>query len=340
MRDPMPWLPRLPVVQAPMAGGAATPELVAAVSEAGGLGFLAAGYKTAAQMRNEIGRTRELTSRPFGVNVFMPTADEADQAELDAYALVIGGEAKRLGVDLGSPRGGDDDFTAKVADLLADPPPVVSFTFGCPEAELIRAFQAEGTAVVVTVTSVEEARLAAAADALFVQGDEAGGHRGSFTNTDRQGEGVDDLLLQVRGATRLPLIAAGGIASAEDVSRVLAGGAVAAMAGTAFLLCPESGTGAVHRAALTDPRFTRTALTRAFTGRPARGLVNRFLTEYSTRAPAAYPHVHHLTTPLRRAAAERGDADTLHLWAGTSWTRARPAPAADVTAALAALAGR
>ncbi len=335
MSDTMPWLPALRVVQAPMAGGAATPELVAAVSEAGGLGFLAAGYKTAAQMRGEIERTRGLTSRPFGVNVFMPTQDAADQAELDAYARAIGGEARRLGAVLGTPRGGDDDFAAKVTDLLADPPEVVGFTFGRPEDGLIQAFRGKGTAVVVTVTSAEEARLAAAADALCVQGAEAGGHRGSFTNTDRQGAGVDRLLLQVREVSRLPLIAAGGIASAEDVSRVLAGGAVAAMAGTAFLLCDESGTGAVHRAALTDPRFTGTALTRAFTGRPARGLVNRFMAEYSGRAPAAYPQVHHLTAPLRRAAAEQGDADTLHLWAGTSWNRARPAPAADVTAGLA-----
>ncbi|MER6172538.1 nitronate monooxygenase [Streptosporangium sp. NPDC001681] len=337
MPDPMPWPSRLPIVQAPMAGGASTPELAASVSGAGGLGFLAAGYKTAAQMRQEIERTRELTSRPFGVNVFMPTADEADQAELGAYARAIEGEARRLGTELGVPRGGDDDFTAKIEDLLADPPAVVGFTFGCPEDELVRAFRRKGTAVVVTVTSVAEARLASAADVLCVQGEEAGGHRGSFANTDAEGMGLDRLLLRIREVSRLPLIAAGGIASAADVSRVLSAGAVAAAAGTAFLLCPESGTGAVHRAALTDPRFTRTAMTRAFTGRPARGLVNRFMTEYSGRAPAAYPQVHHLTAPLRRAAAAQGDAEALHLWAGTSWHRARPVPAARVTVDLTAI---
>ncbi|GAA2904121.1 nitronate monooxygenase [Streptosporangium fragile] len=337
MSDLAPWPFGLPVVQAPMAGGASTPELAAAVSEAGGLGFLAAGYKTAAQMRQEIERTRELTSRPFGVNVFMPTADEVDQAEIDAYARVIEGEAQRLGVTLGVPRGGDDDFAAKVADLLADPPAVVGFTFGCPEDGLIRAFRRKGTAVVVTVTSAAEARLASAADALCVQGEEAGGHRGSFANADAEAMDLGRLLSRVREVSRLPLIAAGGVASAADVSRVLSAGAVAAVAGTAFLLCPESGTGVAHRAALTDPRFTRTAVTRAFTGRPARGLVNRFMAEYSGRAPAAYPQVHHLTAPLRRAAAARGDAETLHLWAGTSWNRARNAPAADVTASLAAI---
>ncbi|GAA0828482.1 nitronate monooxygenase [Streptosporangium amethystogenes subsp. fukuiense] len=337
MSDPVPWPFRLPVVQAPMAGGASTPELAAAVSEAGALGFLAAGYKTATQMRQEIKRARELTSRPFGVNVFMPTADEVDQAEIDGYARVIEREAQRLSTTLGVPRGGDDDFTAKVADLLTDPPALVGFTFGCPENELIQAFRRRGTTVVVTVTSAAEARLASAADVLCVQGEEAGGHRGSFTNADAEAMSLERLLSQVREVSRLPLIAAGGVASAADVSRVLSAGAVAAVAGTAFLLCPESGTGVVHRAALTDPRFTRTAVTRAFTGRPARGLVNRFMTEYSSRAPAAYPQVHHLTAPLRRAAAVRGDAETLHLWAGTSWNRARNTPAANITAGLAAI---
>ncbi|MFF5246349.1 nitronate monooxygenase [Streptosporangium sp. NPDC000095] len=172
---------------------------------------------------------------------------------------------------------------------------------------------------------------------LCVQGEEAGGHRGSFTNADAEAMPLERLLSQVRKVSRLPLIAGGAVATAADVSRVLSAGATAAAAGTAFLLCPESGTGATHRAALTDPHFTRTAVTRAFTGRPARGLVNRFMTEYSGRAPAAYPQIHHLTAPLRRAAAAGGDAQTLHLWAGTSWRRAREAPAAEVTAGLAAI---
>ncbi|MEU8038519.1 nitronate monooxygenase [Streptosporangium sp. NPDC049078] len=337
MSDPVRWPSRLPVMQAPMAGGASTPELAAAVSEAGGLGFLAAGYKTAAQMRQEIERTRELTSHPFGVNVFMPTADDVDQAEIDDYARAIGKEARRLSTTLGVPVGGDDDFPAKVADLLADPPAMVGFTFGCPQDELVQAFRDRGTTVVVTVTSAAEARLASAADILCVQGEEAGGHRGSFTNADAEAMPLERLLSQVRKVSRLPLIAGGAVATAADVSRVLSAGATAAAAGTAFLLCPESGTGATHRAALTDPHFTRTAVTRAFTGRPARGLVNRFMTEYSGRAPAAYPQIHHLTAPLRRAAAAGGDTQTLHLWAGTSWRRAREAPAAEVTAGLAAI---
>jgi len=334
------WPVALPVVQAPMAGGASTPELAAAVCEAGGLGFLAAGYRTAGRMRAEIERTRALTSRPFGVNVFLPTADEADPAELDAYARTIEPEARRLETALGAPAAGDDGYTDKIMGLLADPPAVVGFTFGLPDPETVRAFRDRGTLVLATVTSAAEAhevQQASAADAVCVQGAEAGGHRGSFTNAGLEGTGLDRLLSEVRAVTRLPLIAAGGISSGADVARALAAGASAAMAGTAFLLCPESGTGETHRRALTDPRFDRTAMTRAFTGRPARGLANRFLAAYSDRAPAAYPQVHHLTAPLRKAAAERGDADTLHLWAGASWQKARAVPAAAVVADLARL---
>lgn len=328
------WPVALPVVQAPMAGGAATPELAAAVCEAGGLGFLAAGYKTAAQTRAEIERTRALTSRPFGVNVFLPSADEADAGELDAYAREIEPEAKRLDAALGAPAAGDDAFDDKITDLLADPPAVVSFTFGRPDTELVRAFRDRGTLVLATVTSAAEAR-ATVADGLCVQGAEAGGHRGSFTNADLEGTPLDRLLAEVRAVTPLPLLAAGGIASGADTARILAAGATAVMAGTAFLLCPESGIGETYRRALTDPRLDRTAMTRAFTGRPARGLVNRFLTTYSDRAPAAYPQIHNLTSPLRKAAAAHGDADTLHLWAGTAWQQTRPLPAADIVRALA-----
>jgi nitronate monooxygenase len=341
-------LVRHPIVQAPMAGGASRPTLAAAVSDAGGLGFLAAGYKTAAQMREEIAETRRLTSRPFGVNVFVPSRDPVDPEAVAAYRKWLAPEADRLGVALGEPAGGDDDWDAKVADLLADPPAVVSFTFGCPDREVIGAFQDRGAVVVVTVTSVAEAEAAPAADALCVQGIEAGAHRGSFANTAELGSegaeqvredgepalGVRELLAAVREVTSQPLIAAGGLGHAGHVAEVLALGAEAAQLGTAFLRSPESGAGAVHKAALADPRFTRTAVTRAFSGRPARGLVNRFLAEHGPHAPAAYPHVHHLTSPLRKAAAAQGDADAMALWAGESFRLASDAPAADTVVRL------
>ncbi|TDD84432.1 nitronate monooxygenase [Actinomadura rubrisoli] len=318
-----------------MAGGASTPALAAAVSEAGGLGFLAAGYKTAAAMREDIDATRRLTSRPFGMNVFMPSLDEVDAPAVAAYRDRLAPEAERLGVAPGTPAARDDDYDAKIADLLDDPPAFVSFTFGRPAPEVVRAFQGRGTVVIVTVTTVDEARSSGDADALCVQGSEAGAHRGSFTNTLDGALPLRTLLRRVRDATSRPLIATGGLATARDVAEVLSLGAVAAQAGTAFVRCPESGASAVHKAALADPRFTSTAMTRAFSGRPARGLVNRFLIEHSAHAPAAYPDVHHVTSPLRKAAAAQDDPDTVNLWAGESFREATDAPAAQVAAALA-----
>lgn len=324
----------IPIVQAPMAGGPSTPELAAAVSDAGGLGFLAAGYKTPVAMRADIAATRKLTSRPFGMNVFMPSLDEIDPAEVAAYRDRLAPEAERLGVSPGTPAARDDAYEAKVADLLSDPPAFVSFTFGCPSSDVIEAFQSRNVVVIVTVTSVDEARQASAADALCLQGSEAGGHRGSFTNTSDEPLPLRVLLHSVRAMTSQPLIAAGGLASSTDVAEVLGLGAVAAQLGTAFVRCPESGASAIHKAALADSRFTSTALTRAFSGRLARGLVNRFLTEHSPHAPAAYPDVHYVTSPLRKASAAQGDPEGVNLWAGESFHRTTETPAADLVRAL------
>jgi nitronate monooxygenase len=328
-----------PVVQAPMAGGVSCPTLVAAVSDAGGLGFLAAGYKTAAQVRADITETRSRTVRPFGVNLFVPGQDQIDATAVTDYQERLAPEAARLGVQLGSPVGGDDDWDAKLADLLADPPAVVSFTFGAPAPEVAAAFQEQGVLVVVTVTSAAEAASVPLADALCVQGPEAGAHRGSFVNRlDDLGESLPllPLLAAVRRVTDRPLLAAGGVGTADQIAEVLSAGAVAAQLGTAFLRTDESGAHSVHKAALADPRYTETAVTRAFSGRPARGLANRFLTEHSAAAPAAYPEVHNLTSPLRRAAAQQGDTDAMALWAGTSFRLAADAPAAEVIARLTA----
>lgn len=324
----------IPIVQAPMAGGPSTPELAAAVSDAGGLGFLAAGYKTPEAMRADIAATRKLTSRPFGMNVFMPSLDEIDPAEVAAYRDRLAPEAAHLGVSPGTPAARDDAYEAKVADLLSDPPAFVSFTFGCPSSDVIEAFQSRNVVVIVTVTSVDEARQASAADALCLQGSEAGGHRGSFTNTSDEPLPLRVLLHSVRAMTSQPLIAAGGLASSTDVAEVLGLGAVAAQLGTAFVRCPESGASAIHKAALADSRFTSTALTRAFSGRLARGLVNRFLTEHSPHAPAAYPDVHYVTSPLRKASAAQGDPEGVNLWAGESFHRTTETPAADLVRAL------
>jgi nitronate monooxygenase len=319
-----------------MAGGPSTPALVAAVSAAGGLGMLATGYRTTADVAAEIAAVRAATAAPFGVNVFLP-GPEPDPAAVAAYARRLGPEAERRGVALGQPVGGDDEWAAKVELLAAAAVPVVSFAFGLPGPEVVAALHAAGSAVLATVTTPDEAAAAtrAGADALVVQGVEAGAHRGGPVDVDGVGElGLLPLLRLVARVTPLPLVAAGGIADGAGVAAVLAAGATLAQLGTAFLRCPEAGTAPVHRAALAEPG--RTVLTRAFTGRRARALVTPFVTEHSAAAPAAYPHVHQLTAPLRAAARAAGDADGVNLWAGQAHELATEVPAGELVERLGA----
>jgi nitronate monooxygenase len=332
-----------PIVQAPMAGGPSGPQLAAAVCEAGGLGFLAAGHKTADGMYQEIKQLRGLTRRPFGVNVFMPQPQLAESGAVELYAQQLAGEAAWYETELGEPQcgGRDDGFDAKLAVLLDDPVPVVSFHFGVPGREVVDALHRAGSYVLVTATTVEEARAVqqAGADAVVAQGVEAGGHQGTHRDlpeNDGTGLGVLSLVAQLREAVRLPVVAAGGIMRGSQIAAVLAAGASAAQLGTAFLATPESGAHDLHKRALTDPLHPHTELTRAFTGRPARGLVNRFIREHGRYAPAAYPDVHHLTAPLRRAAAAVGDTQGMALWAGQGHRMARALPAGELVQVLAA----
>ncbi|MFG2627684.1 nitronate monooxygenase [Streptomyces sp. NPDC048473] len=333
---------RYPIVQAPMAGGVSCPQLVAAVADAGGLGFLAAGYKTADGMYNEIKQVRGLTGQPFGVNLFMPQPGLADPSAVEVYRHQLAGEAAWYETPLDDPdsSGGDDGYEAKLAILLDDPVPAVSFTFGCPTRDTLDAFAGVGTYTVVTVTTPEEAQAAqwAGADAVCVQGIEAGGHQSTHRDdpqTDGTGIGLLSLVSQVRETVQVPVIAAGGLMRGAQIAAVLAAGAQAAQLGTAFLICPESGANLLHKQALTNPLFVRTALTRAFSGRPARGLVNRFMREHGPYAPAAYPQVHYLTAGLRKAAAKAGDAQGMALWAGQGHRMARELPAGRLVGLLA-----
>lgn len=324
-------------MQAPLAGGPSTPELAIAVCEAGGLGFLAAGYKSADTVRDEIEAVRAASERPFGVNVFVPTTRPADPELVRAYLERIAPEAERQGAELGEPRVEDDDWVAKLELMREQRPAVVSFTFGCPSDDEIASLREREVAVWVTVTNVEEAERAAAAgaDALVVQGVEAGGHRGGFD--DDSGAGAWGLLALLRVASKkvaIPLIAAGGIADGASVAAVLCAGAAAAQIGTALMLAPEAGTTPAQRELLREPVPTR--LTRAFTGRTARGMVNRFLDEHSDAAPVAYPEVHHATSLLRAAARGRGDADAFNLWAGQAHELAEELPAAEIVRKLGA----
>jgi nitronate monooxygenase len=327
---------QIPIVQAPMAGGPSTPALTAAVCEAGGFGFLAAGYRATLDVREEIAALRAQTGRPFGVNVFMPPAAAADPAEVEAYARRLAPLAEQAGVDLGEPRFDDDDeFEAKCSLLTEVAPAVVSFTFGCPEQALVEELRGAGAEVWMTVTDAEEAAAAAqaGADALVVQGAEAGGHRGSFVDhLERVDYGLLALLQLVREEVDLPLIATGGIATGAGIAAVLAAGAVAAQLGTAFMLCPEAATSPAHKQALASTRPT--GLTRAFSGRLARGIVNRLQREHSAAAPLAYPQVHHLTSPLRVHGRKVGDEGVINLWAGAAHALAEARPAGEVVAKL------
>jgi nitronate monooxygenase len=324
---------RRPLVVAPMAGGPSTSGLVIAAAGAGALGFLAAGYKTPAAMAAEIAAVRAGTIEPFGVNVFVPGPPSADAEAIAGYLGSLRAGAGAAGATLGEATWDDDGFEEKVAALLADPPPVVSFTFGAPPPEMIAALRQAGAVVAVTVTSPAEAAAAAAAgaDALCVQGYEAGAHRGSFANDGTAGRdyGLLSLIGEIGAVTGLPQLAAGGIMGPRQVDAVLAAGAVAAQCGTAFLRCPESGAHPVYQAALADPRYTTTALTRAFSGRYARGLVNRFMLRHPD-APAAYPEINNATRPLRAAAAAAGDPEQMSLWAGQGYRAATDRPAGEI----------
>jgi nitronate monooxygenase len=317
-----------PIVLAPMAGGPGTVDLAVAVCEAGGLGFLAAGYRTPTAVGEEISELRERTDRPFGVNLFVPGEPASDEAAVRAYV-------ERLGPSAGEPRFDDDGWDAKLEVLLDARVPVVSFSFGCPEAAVIAALRAAGSEVWVTVSAVDEARIArdAGADVVVVQGAEAGGHRASFVDRlDSEGIGLTALLRLVADAVDLPLVAAGGLGDRAAVAGALATGAAAVQIGTAFMRAPEAGTHPAHAGALATD--TPTATTRAFTGRLARGLVNRFMLEYGPAAPIAYPEIHHATAPLRAAARERGDIDGFNLWAGQAHSLAEARPAAEIVRAL------
>jgi nitronate monooxygenase len=326
-----------PIVQAPMAGGASTPALAAAVGYAGGLGFLAAGYKTAEAVADDIERVRAASEGPFGVNIFVPSADAAPGEAVVAYARTLADDAARHRVALGDPHFDDDAYAAKLAVVARARVPVVSFTFGCPAPEVVAALHERDTAVWVTVTSPEEAVLAqqAGADALVAQGTEAGGHRGYFDDTgDHEEYGLLVLLTLLRAGAPPPLVATGGLMDGSAIAAALVAGASAVQLGSAFLLTPEAGTSEPHRARLAAPGVTR--LTRAFSGRPARGIVNRFMEEHDADAPSAYPHVHHLTSPLRAAARAAGDADAINLWAGQGHASAQARPAGEIVRTLGA----
>jgi NAD(P)H-dependent flavin oxidoreductase YrpB (nitropropane dioxygenase family) len=321
-----------------MAGGPTTPALVTAAAQAGGLGFLAGGYKTAEQLRAQLAEVRAVTP-VFGVNLFAPNPVAVDPAEYLRYTAALRPLAERFGVELPPEPVENDDYWAQKLDLLRrDPVPVVSFTFAIPPAQVIASLRSVGSVVAATVTNAAEARAAtdAGVDMLAVQGWAAGAHSATLTPS-RFPEPIPTAVLValIRDASRLPVIAAGGLATPAQVADVIHAGAEAVMVGTALLRTSQSGASAVHQAAIADRSRGETILTRSFTGRPARAIRNRFTGDYDALAPSGYPALHHLTSPIRKAAAAAGDPEAVHLWAGTGHRDATTGEAADVLRALA-----
>ncbi|WP_082973635.1 nitronate monooxygenase family protein [Mycobacterium sp. E2327] len=328
----------IPLVAAPMAGGPTTPAMVSAATQAGALGMLAAGYKTVDAVEAEIKKVRA-EGIPFGINVFAPNPLPVDPDSYRAYAAIVQKDADQFGLTLPTePIDDTDRFDEKIALLLDDPVPLVSFTFGIPPREVITALKRANTVVVQTVTTPDEAAQArdAGVDMLAVQAATAGGHSGTLSpRTPLTPVPIVDLVAQIVATVPLPVMAAGGLATPAAVADVIRAGAVAAAVGTVLLRATESGASATHQAALMDPAYSETVITRAFTGRPARGLRNAFIDAHEAQAPLGYPAIHYLTSPMRKAAAAAGKPDYVHLWAGTGYRHATAEPAADILRRLA-----
>ncbi len=324
----------LPVVAAPMSGGPTTPALVLAAADAGSGGSLAGGYQTAAALAEQVAEVRATTDR-YGVNVFSPNPEPVDPVAYAAYRELLLPLAESYGVDLpAAPVENDDGWQDKV-DVLAGVP-LVSFTFGLPDPATIRFLGRAGCTLVQTVTSADEALQAVEAgmDALIVQSADAGGHWGTFTPA-RPPERLrlPDLVRAVRAVTDLPIMAVGGIGTRSDVAAALDAGAQAVAVGTLLLLAPEAGTNPAHRAGFGEDRGDPVT-TRAFSGRPAGGLPNAFLAAYDGRGPMGYPAVHHLTSPIRRAAAAQANPEHVNLWAGTGHRHVTERPAGEILRSL------
>lgn len=325
----------VPVIGAPMAG-VSTPALVAAVTGAGGLGMLAAGYQTAAAVEAQIADVRARDVERFGLNVFvpgLPSSPDIVAAHRDRLRDRLGSQAP-----IGRVPTGPDPYAAVLELAIRYAVPLVSFTFGLPSAADLARLHERDVLVAATVTSLHEATSAVAVgvDALVVQSFEAGGHRGTFDPRDAGGaEPLPQLVELIAAEAGVPLIAAGGVSDGAGLRAALDAGAVAVQIGTLLLAADESGAGAVYRRAVLAGPGLQTVRTRVFTGRTARGLRNE-ATQTWPSPPAAYPEVHHLTAPVRAAAAAAGRSAELSLWAGTGVDLVRPGPASQIVTDLVA----
>ncbi len=323
--------------------GAQGRALAIAVSNAGGLGSLPCAMLSLDQIRNELAAITAATSKPYNVNFFVHRQPQPDEAREAAWRQVLAPYYAELGIDQSAIQGGPGrlPFSDEAADVLEEfKPPVVSFHFGLPSEAQVARVKRWGAKILSSATTVEEARWleARGVDAVIAQGLEAGGHRGIFLSEDlATQEGTFALVRQSAQAVRVPVIAAGGIADADGVKAALQLGAAGVQVGTAYLLCPEATITAIHRAALKSDAAAVTALTNVFTGRPARGIVNRLMREagpISSAAPA-FPLAASAVLPLRMSAEARGSGDFSSLWAGQNVSGCREIPAAELTRLLA-----
>ena len=332
----------LPIIQAPMATvqGSA---MAIAVSNAGGLGSVPCATLSIDQIRKELAAVTAATSKPYNVNFFVHQQPQPDDAREAAWRKLLAPYYAELGIDQSAIQGGPGrlPYTDEAADLLEQfKPPVVSFHFGLPSEPQVARVKRWGTKILSSATTVEEARWleARGVDAVIAQGLEAGGHRGIFLSEDLDTQvGTFALVQQIAQAVRVPVIAAGGIADADGVKAAFQLGAAGVQVGTAYMLCPEATTSALHRAALKSDAAAFTALTNVFTGRPARGIVNRLMREAGpiSRVAPAFPLAASAVLPLRTNAEARGSADFSSLWAGQNVSGCREMPAAELTRLLA-----
>jgi nitronate monooxygenase len=334
-----------PLILAPMAGGPSTPELVAAVSNAGALGSIGAAYLAPEEITRIIGAVRRLTSKPFAVNLFaggwdaQPTFHDTS-APYTPMLELLGRYHRALGLPVPAlPAAKPSPFRGQLDAVLAAGVSVFSFTFGVPDAEALAELKARGVVTMGTATTVAEARAleAAGVDAIVAQGSEAGAHRGTFLGSfEASMIGTMALVPQIVDAVHVPVVASGGIMDGRGIAAARALGAAAVQLGTAFIACDESGAPESHKAALLAAQDDATAVTRAFSGRPARGLVNRFMVDVDKSGVAipAFPIQNDLTRPMRAAAVAQGDAGAFNLWAGQAARLARRGPAAALVSAL------
>jgi len=331
-----------PIMQAPMGGGPSTPELVAAVSNAGGLGWLGAPYLTPEQILDAVRRVRALTDRPFGVNLFAGGYERDHHVDAGPMLAFLGEVHAALGLPPPTlPVLPPDPFAAQLAAVLEVRPAAFSFTFGIPKPDELARVRARDIAILGAATTVAEARLLeeAGVDGIIAQGAEAGAHRGSFAGAfEASMVPTLELVRDICAAVALPVTASGGLMDGRDIAAALRAGASAAALGTAFLTCPESGATAAHKSAILAARADTTVITRAFSGRPARGLANAFIAKLDGKESAIlpYPLQNALTRAMRTAAAQRGESGFLSLWAGRGVARARALPAAELLRTLAA----